>query len=82
MQNGQRLRREVVMRDDMDEVPIVAIGHTEQGVAERHGASQDGVVHRLEVGWRAADDSEDLAGRGLLVQGLGKFAVSRLQLVK
>ncbi|HTO90073.1 MAG TPA: hypothetical protein VMJ70_02980, partial [Candidatus Sulfotelmatobacter sp.] len=37
---------------------------------------------RLNVGRRAADDAQDLRGRGLLLERLGEFAVARLELVE
>ena len=38
--------------------------------------------HRLDVGRRARDDAQDLAGRRLLLQRLGEVAVARLQLLE
>ena len=38
--------------------------------------------HRLQVGRRAADDAQDLAGRRLLLQRLGQLAVALLQLLE
>ena len=48
----------------------------------RAGALRDRVEHRLEVGRRARDDAQDLAGGGLLLQRLGEVAVARLQLLE
>jgi hypothetical protein len=38
--------------------------------------------HRPKIECRAADDLEDLSGRGLLLQRLGKISVASLQLLK
>src|SRR6266567_2950209 len=40
------------------------------------------IEHRLQVERRAADDLEDLGGRGLLLQGLGEFPAARLNFVE
>ena len=40
------------------------------------------VEHRLDVGRRAADDPQDLAGRRLLLERLGEIAVARLELLE
>ena len=45
-------------------------------------AFHDRIEHRLHVGRRAADDPQDLRGRGLLVERLGDLAVARLQLLE
>ncbi len=42
------------------------------GLAEPRSAVSDGVEHRLHVGRRAGDDTQDLAGRGLLLERLGQ----------
>ena len=42
----------------------------------------DGVEDRLDVGRRARDDPQDLAGRRLLLQRLGQLAVPRLELLE
>src|SRR5207244_3595451 len=44
------------------------------------GASDDRVEDRLDIRLRLADDAQDLAGGGLLVQRRGEFAVARLKL--
>ena len=41
--------------------------------------SPAGVEHRLEIGRRGSNDSKNFAGRGLLLQRLGKIAVALLQ---
>ena len=44
------------------------------------GALQDRVEHRLDIRLRAADDAQDVAGRGLRVQRRRQLAVALLQL--
>ena len=50
--------------------------------SQRRARSRDGVEHRLDVGGRARDHAQDLAGRGLLLEGLGEVAVARLELLE
>ena len=45
------------------------------GLAKRVRRLDDRVEHRLQVDRRAADDLQDLGGRGLLLQRLGQLAV-------
>jgi hypothetical protein len=44
-------------------------------VAEPSGAADDRIEHRLHVGLRVRDGAQDLAGGGLLLQGLGHLPV-------
>ena len=46
--------------------------------ADPRGALGHDVEHRLEIGRRARDDPQDLAGRRLLLQRLGQLAVPGL----
>ena len=48
--------------------------------AQPNGAANDRVEDGLNFGLRLADDSQDLAGRGLLVQRHGKIAIAFLKL--
>ncbi len=50
--------------------------------AQPDRALRDGVEDRLHVGRRARDHAQDLAGRGLLLQGLGEVGVPGLQLAE
>src|SRR5262245_4933402 len=50
------------------------------GPAEACGTLGHDVHDRLEVGRRAGDDSQDLGGGGLLLEGLGQLAISGLEL--
>ena|SRR3989442_650052 len=42
-------------------------------------ASGNGVEHRLSIGRRGRDHAQDLARRGLLLQGLGQVAIAGLK---
>jgi len=53
----------------------IAVGDQDEEVgcmAERSPASHDRIEYRLNVGRRAADDTQDLGGRRLLFQRLGQ----------
>ena len=54
----------------------------EPSPAQADGAPDDGVEDRLNVGLRPADDAENVACRGLLVERLGDLAVPLLQLAE
>ena len=62
--------------------PSIAIQRAELASQRRAALSSDGVEHRLQFAGRAADDLQDLAGRGLLLQRLGELARARLQLLE
>src|SRR5262249_49368586 len=50
-----------------------------RGLAQSACALHDGVEDRPFVRWRAGDDSQNLAGRGLLLEGGGQVGVARFQ---
>ena len=50
--------------------------------AQPRGVLRHGVQHRLEIGRRAGDDPQHLAGGGLLLQRLREVAVAILQLLE
>ena len=53
------------------------------GIAQlERGRSGNRIEHRLHVGRRFADDAQDLAGGGLLLERFGQRPVARLQLVE
>src|SRR5262245_35566949 len=53
-----------------------------QCFAQTGGISDDRVQNRLKIARRFADDAQDLRGRRLLLQRLGKIARARLHLVE
>ena len=62
------------MNRDQVEQPVFEPGYrAELGVAERGRARDDGLEDRLDVGRRARDHAQDLAGRRLLGQGFVAF---------
>ena len=73
-------RNRAVVGDEHEAVTIAAAHRGIERLAQAGRALDDRVEHRLDVGRRARDDPEDLAGRGLLLQGLGEVVVPRLQL--
>jgi hypothetical protein len=65
-------------RREMDEPPVVAKDMAELSFAKLCGTLSNGVEHRLDIGGRAADDAEHIAGRSLILQGLLEFALACL----
>src|SRR4030095_8100964 len=63
----------------MQEIAIIARNDDELAAAQATGASHDGIEDRLHVSWRAANDPEDLAGRGLLVECSRQVTIAGLQ---
>src|SRR5215510_14396591 len=61
-----------VMHREVELFPLPQHDHRIVGFAEPHRAPGDGVEDRLDVGRRAGDDPQDLAGRRLLLQGFGQ----------
>jgi hypothetical protein len=71
---GSRERRELelIARD-----PVYPAAVRPQ---QAHGAGHDRVEYRLDIRLRAADDAQDVAGGGLLVERRGELAVAPLEL--
>src|SRR5215510_5520205 len=61
-----------VMHREVELFPLPQHDHRIVGFAEPHRAPGDGVEDRLDVGGRAGDDPQDLAGRRLLLQAFGQ----------
>src|SRR5262249_43218989 len=59
---------------------VVAKDETELALAELSRTSRDRVEDRLDVGRGARDDTEDLAGRRLLLESLAQLTVPALEL--
>ena len=79
LENGQHLRREVMMRRDVDQITIVAVEGGEPSIAQPRGTLHDRVEHGLQIRGRLTDDTEDLGRRRLLPQHLGQRAILLLQ---
>ena len=56
------------LRDSAVLLSFVEVQHAETRVAQPGCARQDGIEHRAKVGRRAADNAQDLAACGLLLQ--------------
>ena len=68
--------------DEEEPVAVAAVDCGVERLAQAGGAPCHGVEHRLDVGWRAADDAQDLARRRLLLERLGEAAVGVRQLLR
>jgi hypothetical protein len=77
-----KCRRHVVMRHIAKTIAFIEVEHPELGPADAGCARQHCLEHRLQLARRAADDLQDLRGRGLLLQRLAQLARARLHLVK
>src|SRR5262249_23210289 len=62
-----------VVGDEAEPVAVHAEDHRVDCLAKAGGALRRGIEHWLEVGRRARDDAEDLAGSGLLLACLFKL---------
>src|SRR6266478_5625679 len=62
---------DVVPGNMLDQLAIELKEPAEEATAEPDGALRNRVEHRLNVGRRAGDDAQDLAGGRLLLQALG-----------
>jgi hypothetical protein len=66
-----RLGRQAVVRNEVEVPSVKAKDGAELGVTQLLGTPGDGVEDGLNVGRRAGDDPQDLAGGRLLLQGFG-----------
>ncbi len=75
---GRRERRgpQPVMGHEVQDLPVEAEDEAHLGLAEPGRAVRDRVEDRLDVGGRARDDPQDLAGRGLLLERLGEIVIA------
>src|SRR5215831_5145259 len=78
----ERLWREAVEGERVKQLAVEASGDAMVRAAQPNGAPDDGIEHRLEICWRAADDPKDFARRCLLVERRGQFSVARLQFLE
>src|SRR4029077_13938238 len=65
----------VVLGDTVEQFTVKLIERAEEPGTEPDCAPHDGVEHRLHVGRRAGDNTEDVARRGLLLQRLSDLRV-------
>ena len=73
---------ETMLREQVDPLPVELEDPAELAVAEAHRALGDHVEDSLHLRRRARDRAEDLAGRGLMRQGLGELPGARVQLAE
>ena len=76
--SSRRFRRVVVLRHLIIDSPSNRHERSEEPVTQPHGTPDHRVEYRLHVRLRLRNDS-DVAGRGLLLQGLRNLSVSRGQ---
>ena len=74
LDDPQRLRRVVVVGRDVNLLTVEPADEAIQPIAQAHGAPYDRVEDGLDIGRRARDDAQDLAGRRLLLQRLTQGA--------
>ena len=70
----QSLGGDAVQRGQVDQLAIDSRDAAEVGAAQSRRALADDVEDRLDVGRGARDHPQDLAGRRLLLEGLGQIA--------
>src|SRR5262245_33986419 len=75
-------RRYVVNRSVTKYVPVIQVQRAELGTTEPSRVREHGLEHRLQLARRAANDTEDLGCRSLLLERLGELARARLHLVE
>jgi len=71
-----------VGRHEVDQAVDVPKNARQHAADEPRGAARDLVEHRLQIGRRAADHSQDFARRGLLLERLDEIGIARLELVE
>jgi len=64
-----RLRRKIMVGDDMDQLAVKPVHSTNMGVAETHSVDDDRVEDGLEVKARVADDFEDFGAQTMRSRG-------------
>ena len=78
----QRRNRPAMLSGQPQHVAVDAEDHRVRCVAQPRGGPGNRVEHRLDVGGRARDDTEDVGGRRLLLERFGELTVARLQLLE
>jgi hypothetical protein len=75
-------RWHIPRRDKAELLSLPKIERAKLGVAYADGLLQHGCKHRLKIAGRAADDLEDLRGRGLLLQRFAEVGCALTQLIQ
>jgi hypothetical protein len=68
------------VRGELDPIAGHAGDERRISLQKPDGAVDDRVEHRLDIGLRAADDAQDIAGGGLLVERRRQLTVASLKL--
>src|SRR5262249_45986733 len=76
------LRRRARVRNHAEDLAIEAVNESEPRVAKAHRTLGYGLKYRPQIESRAADDLEQIGGRGLLLQGFGEICRALAQLVE
>ncbi len=66
----------------VDQLAVERRDQRRAGTAQLQRRRPDRLEHGLRIRWRLADDAQDLARRGLLLQGLGEVAIAHFQLIE
>ena len=66
----------------MKQIAVVPPDYAEHGLAQPRGTFDNRVEHRLGIRRRPADDVENFAGRSLMFERFGNFALLRLHLIE
>src|SRR5215470_13486768 len=74
-QRSEPLGIDVVLRCKVQELSIETNDQAIDRVAQPRRICSDGIEHRLDVGWRATEDPQNLARRRLLIKRLGHLRV-------
>src|SRR5262245_52235984 len=77
-----KCRRYVVNRSVTKDVSVIQVQRAELGTTKPSRVREHGLEHRLQLARRAANDTEDLGCRSLLLERLGELARARLHLVE
>src|SRR5688572_12167839 len=76
------LRALVTVSDDLEKLAIKPANVTLLGTGQCYRICDYGIQHRLNVGWRAGDDAENLARGRLLLQSLSEITVAGIEFIK
>ena len=72
----------IVKRNSAKRICAIEVQRAEPGLADAGRLLQHGLKHGLKLAWRAADDLQDLGGRGLLLQRFTQIVGALTQLIE
>ena len=70
LQDCDRLRRIIVMSDEVHQLAVEPVHRAHARPAKAHRVGDDGIEHRLNIGLRSADHSQDFIRCRLLLERL------------